>query len=56
MNHRARAIRILQQARDTLAERLTDRILAAQEEILDDAGGQRYLSDINEIYDELAPS
>ena len=53
MNDRAHAIRILQQTRDALAQRMTERIVAAEDEILDDAWGHRYLSDINELYDEL---
>lgn len=53
MNNRARAIAILQQARETLAERLTDRILETEAEILADAEGQSYLSEIETIYEQL---
>jgi hypothetical protein len=53
MNQRAQAIDILQRARDELAERLTERILDAEQQILDDARGERYLSEIETLYDEL---
>ena len=53
MNDRARAIAILRQARDALAERLTERILHAKDEILEDALGLQYVGGIEEIYEEL---
>jgi len=53
MNDRKRAIDILQQARELLAGRLTERVLDAGQEILDDAAGLTYLSEIGTIYDEL---
>jgi hypothetical protein len=53
MNNRARAISVLQQARDVLANRLSERILEARQEIIDDAEGTSYLSEIEAIYDQL---
>ena len=53
MKDRKRAISILKQARDVLAERVTQRVLAAQAEIMDDAHGNTYLGEIEALYDEL---
>jgi hypothetical protein len=53
MNPRARAASILQQARDILAERLTERVLESAQEILDDAQGHSYLSEIEAVYDQV---
>ena len=53
MNPRVEAISILQQARDMLAERLTERVLEARQEILDDAEGVTYLSEIETVYEQL---
>ncbi|HWC90930.1 MAG TPA: hypothetical protein VG433_14770 [Pirellulales bacterium] len=53
MDRRAQAIEILQRAREELSRRLTERILDAEDEILDDARGERYLSEIETLYDEL---
>lgn len=53
MNDRVRALEILRRARDLLADRLTDRILAAEEGLLDDARGDSYLGDIETIYDQF---
>lgn len=53
MNSRALAISILQQARDALAERLTERVIDAKEDIAADADGSSYLSEIENIYDQL---
>jgi hypothetical protein len=53
MNRRVDAIDVLQQARDLLADRLTDRILESREEILDDAEGTTYLSEIENVYEQL---
>ncbi len=51
MDQRTESIRILQQARDHLVERLMQQVVSSEEEILDDARGERYLSDIENIYD-----
>ena len=53
MNNRTLAISILQKARDSLGERLTQRIIDAREEIEADAEGGSYLSEIETIYDQL---
>jgi hypothetical protein len=53
MNPRVEAISILQQARDMLAQRLTERVLEAREEILEDAEGVTYLSEIEAVYEQL---
>lgn len=53
MNDIARAKEILAQARDALVERIAHRIVEAQEEILDDATGQSYMSEIEGIYEQL---
>ena len=53
MNDRSQAISILQRARDTLGNRLTERILEARQEIESDAEGGSYLSEIETIYEQL---
>lgn len=53
MNQRSLAISILQKARDTLGERLTQRVVESQQEIADDAEGCSYLSEIETIYEQL---
>lgn len=53
MSERARALEILRQARDLLAQRLTERVLDAEEGLLDDARGDSYLGDIETLYDQL---
>lgn len=53
MKERDRAASVLQKARDVLAERLTQRILECEQEILDDAEGSSYLSEIESIYEQL---
>ncbi len=53
MDERGRAIRILRQTRDALARRLTERILEAEEEILAEAEGESFLSEIETIYDQI---
>jgi hypothetical protein len=53
MNPRTEAIEILQQARETLARRLTERILESRQEILSDAEGESYLSEIEAVYEQL---
>lgn len=53
MNDRTRAIEVLQRARDLLAERLTERVLESREEILADALGMSYLSEIETIYEQI---
>jgi hypothetical protein len=53
MDDRERAIFILQQARDALSQRLTERILESRHEIADDADGNAYVSEIEAIYEQL---
>jgi hypothetical protein len=44
----------LQQARDILVQRLTDRILDMREELLDDAHGRTYCGEIDALYEQIA--
>ena len=53
MHDRARAIALLQQARDILAERLTERILECRDQILEDALGLSYSSEIDAIQEQI---
>jgi hypothetical protein len=53
MNDRARAIAVLQQARDILAERLTEQVLEARDSILEDAIGLSYSSEIDAIQEQI---
>ena len=53
MNERARAIAILKQAREMLAERLTERVLEGHEDLLEDAAGFSYMGEIEAIYEQL---
>jgi hypothetical protein len=53
MNDRARAIAILQQARDILAERLTEQVLEARDSILEDAIGLSFASEIDAIQEQI---
>jgi hypothetical protein len=53
MNERSLAIHILQNARDQLSERLTQRIIEARDDIESDAEGGSYVSEIEAIYDQL---
>lgn len=53
MNDRARAIAILKQARDTLAERLTESVLEASEEIIEDAQGSSFMGEIEAVYEQM---
>lgn len=53
MHDRARAISLLQQARDILVERLTERVLECRDTILEDALGLSYSSEIDAIQDQI---
>ncbi len=53
MNSNERALDILQKARDALVARLTERILDAEQEIVDDAEGSSYISEIETIYEQI---
>jgi hypothetical protein len=50
---RNRAIQILTEAREILAERLTERVLESAEEILSDARGDSYMHDIDAVYEQV---
>jgi hypothetical protein len=52
-NDRARAIALLKEARDLLADRLTERILESGEELLEDAMGRVYSSEIENVYEQI---
>ncbi|MEX0585737.1 MAG: hypothetical protein WD176_03785, partial [Pirellulales bacterium] len=54
MNDRALALSILREARDVLAQRLTERILEVRDELLDDAHGLVYAGEIDALYEQLA--
>lgn len=53
MNDRARAIAVLKQARDMLADRLSERVLESRSEILEDAQGFSFLSELESIYEQF---
>ncbi|HTN73612.1 MAG TPA: hypothetical protein VL096_00125 [Pirellulaceae bacterium] len=53
MNDRARALAILKQAREILARRLTERVLDSAEELLDDARGESYMSEIESLFEQV---
>ncbi|MEX0728920.1 MAG: hypothetical protein WEB58_20405 [Planctomycetaceae bacterium] len=46
------AYKILKQAREILAKRLVERILDSSEDILDDAAGESYSNEIEQIYEQ----
>lgn len=50
---RNRAIQILTEAREILAERLTERVLESADEILSDARGDSYMNDIDAVYEQV---
>jgi hypothetical protein len=49
----AAAIKILEQARDTLTERLVQRIVESRHDIQDDAEGVTYMSEIEQVFDQI---
>ena len=53
MNPRARAIAVLQNAREILSQRLTERIVDGEQEILSDAESGSFVSEIEAIYEQL---
>jgi len=53
MTDRARAAEILRKARAILAERLTEQILEQHEDLLDDARGDSYMSQIESLYEQI---
>jgi hypothetical protein len=50
---RNRAIEILTEAREILAERLTEHVLDAADDILADARGESYMNDIESVYEQV---
>lgn len=53
MNDRQRAIAVLREAHEILAQRLEERVLEAREEILADARGESYMNDIDSLYEQV---
>ena len=53
MNDRVRALAILKQAREILLQRLTERVLENEDEILDDARGESYMGEIDSLYEQI---
>ncbi len=53
MNDRNRALKILKEAKETLATRLTEKVLEQQEEILADARGDSYMNEIESLYEQV---
>jgi len=53
MNDRARASEILRNARNILAERLTELVLDQHNELLDDARGDSYMNEIESLYEQI---
>ncbi len=53
MNDRQQAIDLLRRARDLLAERLTEHVLANKDDILEDALGLAYTSEIDNMFDQM---
>ena len=53
MNERQHAIDLLRRARDILAERVTEHVLANKDEILEDALGLAYSSEIDAMYETM---
>jgi hypothetical protein len=53
MSDRQRALKILREAREILAQRLSELVLEQAEAILADARGDSYLSEIESLYDQV---
>ncbi len=53
MSQPQHAHRILSQAREILMQRLAERVIDNQEEILDDARGNSYLGEIEALYEQM---
>lgn len=53
MSDRNEALAVLKQARDALLARMTEAILEQSEEIVADAEGQSFLSEIESLYDQM---
>jgi len=53
MNDRLRATEVLRNARNILAERLTELVLDQREELLEDARGDSYMNEIESLYEQI---
>ena len=53
MNDRTRAQAILKEAKDILAQRLTEMVLAADEDLLADARGESYMNEMESLYEQV---
>jgi hypothetical protein len=53
MNDRARALKVLREAKAILADRLTEKVLEQADEILADARGDSYMNEIESLYEQV---
>src|SRR5437762_3741399 len=53
MNDRLRATEVLRNARNILAERLTELVLEQHDALLDDARGDSYMNEIESLYEQI---
>jgi hypothetical protein len=53
MSERSRALKVLQEARETLSARLTELVLEQAEDILADARGESYMNEIDSLYEQV---
>jgi hypothetical protein len=53
MSHRKRSLDVLREAREILAQRLTELVLDQSEEILADARGDSYMNEIESLYEQV---
>jgi hypothetical protein len=53
MDQRAEALFILKQARDLLADRLAERIVASKNELLEEAGGLLFGGEIDSLFEQI---
>jgi len=53
MNDRVRAMTLLQEAREILAQRLTERVLELGNDLLDDARGESFAGEIDGLYEQI---
>jgi hypothetical protein len=53
MTDRTRALEVLREAREILAQRLTELVLDQGEEILADARGESYMNEIESLYEQV---
>jgi hypothetical protein len=53
MPDRQRALKVLHEAREILAQRLTDLVVDQADEILADARGDSYMNEIDSLYEQV---